>query len=210
VTTAEVENGRVAAVSFVNVPSFVSGRQIAVQLSVGVIGVDVSYGGAFYASVDAADVDLSVEPANLARLVELGREIKTVLGGNEAVAHPTEPRLSGLYGTIFYEDLGLSENGIRHRNVTIFADGEVDRSPCGSGTSARLALLDSAAELRRGEVLVHDSIIGTTFTGRVVGDDQVAGIHAVTTEVRGSAFKTGEARFILDEHDPVGLGFQLR
>ena len=210
VTTAEVDNGRVVAVRFVNVPSFVSGRQIAVQLSVGVIGVDVSYGGAFYASVDAAELDLNVEPGNLARLIELGREIKTVLGGNEAVVHPTEPRLSGLYGTIFYEDLGTAENGVRHRNVTIFADGEVDRSPCGSGTSARLALLDSAAELRRGDILVHDSIIGTTFTGRVVGDAEVAGIHSVVTEVRGSAFKTGEALFTLDEHDPVGLGFQLR
>ena len=140
----------------------------------------------------------------------MGWEIKTVLGGNEVVVHLMEFCLSGLYGTIFYEDLGTAENGVRHRNVTIFADGEVDRSPCGSGTSARLALLDSAAELRRGDILVHDSIIGTTFTGRVVGDAEVAGIHSVVTEVRGSAFKTGEALFTLDEHDPVGLGFQLR
>jgi proline racemase len=210
VATAEMDRGRVGAVSFINVPSFVSGRRIPVQLSAGVIGVDVSYGGAYYASVDTADLGLEVRPENVSRFIELGREVKEILETNAAVGHPLDVRLSGLYGTIFFEDVGNTDPGMHQRNVTVFADGEVDRSPCGSGTSARLALLDSAAELRRGEILVHESIVGTTFTGRVVGDDEVAGIHAVSTEVRGSAFKTGEARFVLDEDDPIGLGFQLR
>ena len=209
-TTAEVRDGRVDAVSFVNVPSYVSGRQIPVQLANGVIGVDVSYGGAYYASVDASDLDLAVAPSNLAQFIELGREIKGILRESPAVDHPTDSRLSGLYGTIFFESLASDEHALHQRNVTIFADGEVDRSPCGSGTSARLALLDSSADLPRGETLLHDSIIGTRFTGKVTGDAAVAGIHAVVTEVRGSAFRTGQASFTLEPDDPVGLGFQLR
>jgi proline racemase len=207
--TAEVRDGRVDAVSFVNVPSYVSGRQIPVQLANGVIGVDVSYGGAYYASVDAADLGLAVAPSNLGQFIELGREIKGILGQSPVVDHPTDSRLSGLYGTIF-ETIESDEHALHQRNVTIFADGEVDRSPCGSGTSARLALLDSSADLPRGETLVHDSIIGTRFTGKVTDDAAIAGIHAVITEIRGSAFRTGQASFTLEPNDPVGFGFQLR
>jgi proline racemase len=209
-TAAELDGDRVSAVSFINVPSFVSGRHLAVQLSSGVIDVDVAYGGAYYASIDAAQLELAATPENLGRFIELGREIKGILGGNPAVEHPVDERLSGLYGTIFFEHLGRNEEGIHQRNVTVFADGEVDRSPCGSGTSARLALLDSAADLARGEILTHEGIIGTTFTGSVVADGDVAGRRAVITRVRGSAHRTGSAVFTLDQDDPIGLGFQLR
>jgi proline racemase len=208
--TADVSDGRVTSVSFVNVPSYVAGRYIPLQLADDVVGVDIAYGGAYYASVDAAELGLTVTPDNIARFIALGREIKTVLGANEAVEHPTDHRLSGLYGTVFYEDLDHSGPGLRQRNVTVFADGEVDRSPCGSGTSARLALLDSSAHLRRGETLIHESVIGTVFTGRVVGDSAVGGIHGVFTEIRGTAYRTGTAQFTLDKNDPIGLGFQLR
>lgn len=208
--TVEADADRVVAVSFVNVPSYVSGRRIPLQLSGGVIGVDVAYGGAYYASVDVADIGLEVAPENLTRFIELGREIKAILDVNPAVQHPIDDRLSGLYGTVFYERLAHDAPGLRQRNVTIFADGEVDRSPCGSGTSARLALLDSSAELDRGQTLTHESIIGTTFTGSVVGDAQVAGSHAVLTKIRGSAYRTGSSVFTIDPNDPVGLGFQLR
>ncbi|MDJ0925086.1 MAG: proline racemase family protein [Acidimicrobiia bacterium] len=210
-TLAEMgKEGRVDAVSFVNVPSFVSGYQLPVQLRDGVIGLDIAYGGAFYASVNAADLGMRVEPKNLARFIAAGRELQAIFEGNPVVDHPTDDRLSGLYGTIFFEALGRDRRGLRQRNVTIFADGEVDRSPCGSGTSARLAILDSVAELGRGEVLVHESVIGTAFTGEVIGDAAVEGVHAVVTKVRGSAYRTGEAVFTLDPDDPIGLGFQLR
>ena len=126
----------------------------------------------------------------------------------EPIEHPEEADLGFLYGVIFVGP--ARAEGVHSRNVCVFADGEVDRSPCGSGTSARLAILDSLAELRRGEELIHDSIIGSTFTGRVTADTNVAGIHAVATNVRGAAFKTGESRFFLDSGDPIGLGFQLR
>ncbi len=210
-TVAEVgESGRVESVSFINVPSYVSGWQIPVQLSDGVVGVDIAYGGAFYASINASDVGLTVRPDNLPRFAAVAREVKGVLGQVSSVQHPVDDRLSGLYGTIFFEALDQDGRGLRQRNVTVFADGEIDRSPCGSGTSARLAILDSLAELERGATLLHESVIGTQFTGEVIGDAEVAGVHAVVTKVRGSAYKTGEAAFTLDPHDPIGLGFQLR
>lgn len=207
---AVVSGSRVTAVSVVNVPSYVSGRYIPAQVADDVVGVDIAYGGAYYASVSAKDVGLAVSPDNVSQFIALAREIRTVLDTNEAVEHPTDHRLSGLYGTVFYEDRDPPERGLRQRNVTVFADGEVDRSPCGSGTSARLALLDSSAQLARGDTLIHESIIGTIFTGRVVGDDTVGGIHGVRTEIRGSAYRTGTATFTVDENDPLGLGFQLR
>ena len=109
---------------------------------------------------------------------------------------------------IFWQEEG--EEPLTQRNVTVFADGEVDRSPCGSGTSARLALLDRSGRLRRGEELRHRSIVDTEFRGRVVGETEVAGLPAVVTEVEGSAYRTGEHVFTLDPDDPLGDGFLLR
>ena len=109
---------------------------------------------------------------------------------------------------IFWQDEGTEP--LTQRNVTVFADGEVDRSPCGSGTSARLALLDAQGRLLRGEALRHLSIVGSEFTGRVVAEADVAGRPAVVTEVEGSAYRTGRAVFELDPADPLGEGFLLR
>ena len=111
-------------------------------------------------------------------------------------------------GVIFWQQDG--ELPLTQRNVTVFADGEVDRSPCGSGTSARLALLDAARQLPRGAELRHLSIVGSLFTGRVVGEVLLAGRPAVVTEVTGTAYKTGEASFVLEADDPLGEGFLLR
>ena len=198
-TWANVERGRVRSVRFRNVPSFV--RAEGVEL--GSHTVDVAFGGAFYASVEER-----VEGGELPRLIELGRELKRELEAWQDVAHPLEPELRDIYGVIFWQQEG--ERPLTQRNVTVFADGEVDRSPCGSGTSARLALLDHAGRLPRGEELRHLSIVGSEFTGRVVADADVAGIPAVVTEVEGSAFRTGEHVFTLDPEDPVGEGFLLR
>ncbi len=208
--TVHMDGDRIVDVSLVNVPGYVSAHQIPVQLSNGVVGVDISFGGAFYASVDVADLDLTIEPSNLNTFIGIGREIRQVLDGNEAVIHPDDYRLSGLYGIVFYEDQATDGSNLHQRNVTIFADGEVDRSPCGSGTSARLAVLDSVGHLGRGETLIHESIIGTQFSGRVLSDTQVAGRYGVVTEIRGAAYQTGQSVFTLDENDPIGLGFQLR
>jgi proline racemase len=198
-TWASVQNGRVRSVRFRNVPSFVWAEGV----ELGDRTVDVAFGGAFYASVEER-----VAPGELPRLVELGRAIKRDLEAWQAVVHPLEPELRDIYGVIFWQEEG--DAPLTQRNVTVFADGEVDRSPCGSGTSARLALLDRSGRLRRGSELVHLGIVDTVFTGRVVGDDEVAGIPAVVTEVEGSAFRTGEHVFTLDPADPLGDGFLLR
>jgi proline racemase len=207
--TVRRESGRVVSVAFVNVASYVLARGVTAQTSAGTVTADLSYGGAVYASVAASAVGLRVAPADLPALIDVGRQVKWALDASPQARHPTDPRLSGVYGTIWYEDVPAG-TGIHQRNCTVFADGEVDRSPCGSGTSARLALLHGAGRLGSGERLVHDSVIGTRFLGRVLRETAADGRSAVVTEVEGSAYRTGEHRFLLDPADPVGLGFQLR
>jgi proline racemase len=201
--------GRVVSVRFANVPSYVLARDVPVDTSVLPCTADLSYGGAVYASVDATSLGLRVAPEHLGDLIRIGRAIKWALHDLPEAQHPSDPRLSGVYGTIWYEDV-VGVDGLHQRNCTVFADGEVDRSPCGSGTSARLALLAADGRIGEGETLVHDSVIGTRFVGRVVGTTLADGHDAVLTEVEGSAYRTGEHRFVLDPHDPVGRGFQLR
>ncbi len=198
-TVATVDDGRVRSVRFRNVPAFVW----ATGLTAAGRSVDVAYGGAFYASVAER-----VEPAELPRLIELGRAIKRELESAHDIVHPLEPELRDVYGVIFWQQEGSSP--LTQRNVTIFADGEVDRSPCGSGTSARLALLDAAWELPRGAELRHLSIVGSSFTGCVVHEVDLGGRPAVITEVTGTAFRTGASTFQLDPEDPLGEGFLLR
>jgi proline racemase len=198
VARVNVGGGIVERVAFRNVPSFVVARDVEAAG----VAVDVSYGGAIYASVPASRFGLRVVPDDLPALIVAGRAVKQALEGTEVARHPDDERLSGIYGTILYEDLGP----LHQRNVTIFADGEVDRSPCGSGTSARCALLAADGLLGDGDVLRHDSIVGSTFTARVVGS--VA--EGVLTEVEGMAYRTGEHRFVLDPRDPLGTGFVLR
>jgi proline racemase len=196
---ARVRDGRVVSVRFRNVPAFVWAEGV----ELGDRSVDVAFGGAFYASVEER-----VESRELPRLIELGRQLKRELEEWQDIAHPLEPELRDVYGVVFWQQEG--ETPLTQRNVTVFADGEVDRSPCGSGTSARLALLDRSGQLRRGDMLLHRSIVGTEFRGRVVGDAEVAGIPAVVTEVEGSAYRTGEHVFTLDPADPLPDGFSLR
>jgi proline racemase len=194
-TVATVAAGRVQGVRFRNVPAYVHAR----ELKVGRFTVAIAYGGAFYAIVPASQAGLRVEPRHLPQLIELGRGLKQHIEAEQPVRHPLHPEIEGIYGVIFTEG---------DRNVTVFADGEVDRSPCGSGTSARLALLDATGELPRGQALTHRSIVGTTFRGRVVGDEPAGA--GVITEVEGSAHLTGRHEFVLEADDELGTGFLLR
>ena len=198
VARVRCEAGVIQSVAFRNVPAFVVARDV----DAAGVSVDIAYGGAMYASVPAARFGLRVAPEDLPQLIAAGREVKLALQGSDAARHPSDERLSGIYGTILYEAVGDHHQ----RNVAIFADGEVDRSPCGSGTSARCALLVADGALREGEVLRHDSIIGTTFKATVVASSEAG----VVTEVEGMAFPTGDHRFTLDPRDPLGMGFVLR
>jgi proline racemase len=159
-------------------------------------------GGAFYAYVPAEAFGLSVTPTDLPALIVAGRTVKAALDGTPVSQHPHDDRLSGIYGTVLTERVGPRH----HRNVAIFADGEVDRSPTGSATSARTALLLADGEIGLGDTWRNDSIAGTGFTARAVGTVQ----DGVLTEVSGTAFRTGEHRFVLDPRDDLGTGFVLR
>jgi proline racemase len=201
-TVARVEDGAVRSVRFRNVPAFVEAEGLLAEG----LRADVAFGGAFYASVASP---LPVRARNLPELIELGRAVKAGLEAQRSFVHPEEPELRDVYGVVFWERVDMGPP-LRQRNVTVFADGEVDRSPCGSGTSARLALLERAGELPRGEELVHEGIVGAEFRAYVIGDAEVAGRPAVITEVEGSAYRTGAHEFVLDPNDPLGEGFLLR
>jgi proline racemase len=207
--TIDVPSGRVVArvvrragaverVAFRNVPAYVVARGVAA----GDVRVDVAYGGAIYAFVPASAVGLPLSAGALPELIRVGREIKAALEGTAVAIHPEDTRLSGIYGTVIHEQIGHGH----HRNVVVFADGEVDRSPTGSATSARTALLAEDGLLLDGESWRNDSIIGTTFHASLLG--RVDG--GLLTEVEGTAFRTGEHRFVLDPRDELGTGFVLR
>jgi proline racemase len=196
--TVRCRNGAVESVAFRNVPSFVIARGVPAADTT----VDIAYGGAIYAFAPAERFGLRVVPEDLPKLIAAGRAVKAALDGTAVSKHPHDDRLSGIYGTVLHEDLGPHHQ----RNVAIFADGEVDRSPTGSATSARTALLIDEGRVEQGVQWRNDSIVGTTFQARAVG----TGPDGVLTEVVGTAFRTGEHRFVLDPRDPLGTGFVLR
>jgi proline racemase len=204
------EDSRVVGVDFVNVPSWVVADDVPVKTSRGEVRVAVAFGGATYATLPAAELGLSVSAADLGDLIALGREIKWALNVSDLAVHPSDSRLDGVYGTIWYDELGDAPGEVHQRNVTVFADGEVDRSPCGSGTCARLAVLFAAGRLPTGTVLRHDSIVGSTFTGTVLDTVEVEGRAAILPQVTGMAYRTGEHVFAVDPHDPLVPGFVLR
>ena len=218
----DVPSGRVTArvhtkgaviesVDFVNVASYHMHSDISVDTSLGALTVDVSFGGAIYAQLDVAQIGLSVTPEHYGEIIAIGREIKWALNDSEYAEHPTDPRLSGIYGTIVYEDLAPDADGLkRQRNATIFADGEVDRSPCGSGTCARLATLVEKKQLKIGEVLKHDSIVDSQFLGVAKAQVTSDGYDAILPQVTGMAYETGESVFTVDPRDPLTPGFVLR
>ena len=218
----DVPSGRVTArvhtkgaviesVDFVNVASYHMHSDISVDTSLGALTVDVSFGGAIYAQLDVAQIGLSVTPEHYGEIIAIGREIKWALNDSEYAEHPTDSRLSGIYGTIVYEELAPDADGIkRQRNATIFADGEVDRSPCGSGTCARLATLVEKKQLKIGEVLKHDSIVDSQFLGVAKAQVTSDGYDAILPQVTGMAYKTGESVFTVDPLDPLTPGFVLR
>ncbi len=204
--------GRVEKVTFHNVPSYVVARGVEVKTAdFGRLRVDVLWGGALYAALPAREAGLDVTPSNLHRLITAGRQVKAGLANHPAAHHPGDTRLDGVYGTIFHEPVGLDSGlaltgALAQRNVTIFADGQVDRSPCGSGTAARVAALTDSGELAYGDALDHFSIIDSHFSAEVVDQAETG----VVVEVAGRAFPVGEGKFTLEADDELGLGFVLR
>jgi trans-L-3-hydroxyproline dehydratase len=201
---------QVEHVSFLNVPSFLYAQDIAIEVaSVGKVLVDIAFGGAFYAVLPAEQVGLRVVPHQREQLMTIGEAIKQAVNATLPIRHPVEEDLGFLYGTIFTD---RPEDQSHHsRNVCIFADGEVDRSPTGTGVSARLAIYHAKGELAEGQQIVIESILGavSTFGGRVAGTTKVGSYDAIIPEVSGRAFITGRHEFILDPSDELGRGFFL-
>jgi proline racemase len=205
--TFEAEGTRVESVSFVNVPSFVSAAGLTVRVGSRDVRVDVAFGGAFYAIVDSEAAGLPIDAAHLQELRRMGMAIKRAVDAGRQIVHPLEPGLKGLYGTIFTGPPLHPEADLR--NVTIFADGEVDRSPCGTGTCAVMAVFDAMGMLPADRPFVHESLIGTLFKGRVSGRTMAGDLPAILPEIEGSAWITGEHVFLVDDEDPLKGGFRI-
>ena len=203
--------GRVEAVRFYNIPSFAPTLGLEVPTTRGVVAVDIGFGGAFYGVVDVRTLGMAVESPALPHLIAAQRELRPAIEAAVDVVHPSDPDLRDIYGVIFWEP-AIAPDGrtVAERNVTVFADGEVDRSPCGSGTSARLAVLHRRGAISAGTPFHNRSIVDSVFAAGIDGTTEVDGMPAVSTWVEGSAFRTGTHRFELDPRDPLGDGFLLR
>lgn len=198
-----VKQGKPVHADFVNVLSYQLERGLSVNVpSRGIsIAADLSFGGAVYATVDAAQFGLRVEPGNANQFIDLGREIKKVLGTR---AHYGT---YDCYGVIFYLEDDKTADPVRQTNVTVFADGQIDRSPCGSGTCARLAVLLAEGRIGAGRSrLLHDSIVGSSFEGDILSEQKSpieGGAPACIPRVRGNANLVGKMSFFIDPEDPV-------
>ena len=206
---ADVIDGKVKRVRFQNVPCFVYKKDIPVNVNgVGDIPVDVAYCGAFYVYLDVEKVGLEITPENTERLVEVGMEIKNKVMARMEFNHPTSG-VNWLYGTILFETPVRKGGRIFTKNVCIFAQGQVDRSPTGTGTGGRIALHYHSGELKKEDTLINYSIIDTPFEGRMVEETKVGEYDAVITEVSGTAHIMGFNQLVLDPEDPLPEGFRI-
>ena len=203
---AELRAGKVGEVTFRNVPAFVLHAGVPVKVGPREIRADVAFGGAFYAIVDSEAAGIPIVPSRLPELRRAGMQIKQAIEGVLPIRHPEDAALQGIYGTIF---TGPSTGEADLRNVTVFADAEVDRSPCGTGTCAVMAVLAAMGLLGPAQTFLHESIIGTLFKGRVAEEITVGELPAIVPEISGAAYITGENTFIIDDRDPLAYGFRL-
>jgi len=206
---ARIENNHVKSVYFHNVPSFVLALDEIVEVpGLGEVKYDIAFGGAFYAYVQAEDIGLRLIPDDYRQLIEKGMSIKRTIMKNRQIVHPFEADLNFLYGTIF---IGSPlDKGSDSRNVCIFADGEVDRCPTGTGVGGRLAIHYKRGEIDLNQSLVIESILGSKFSGKIVKTTKYGPYEAVISEVEGRAYITGKNEFLIDPEDPLKDGFILR
>jgi len=204
-----VGGGRVRRVSFENVPSFVVQLDAEVTVpDLGLVRYDLAFGGAYYAYVSADALGVRCVPEDAKPLIDVGMRIKRAVMAARPITHPFEPDLGFLYGTIF---VGPPLDADHHsRNVCVFAEGEVDRSPTGTGVSGRLAIHHARGEVGIDQPITIESIIGTCFTGRVTGTTSCGPYDAVIPEVTGTARITGRHEFLIDPEDALRHGFLVR
>ena len=204
-----VKNGKVQEVSFKNVPSFLYKQDVEIEVpGIGKVTLDISFGGSFFAIVSAKKLGIEVKPSNVQKLTELGMKIRDIVNDTVEIQHPELPHINTVDLVEIYDD--PTHPDATYKNVVIFGQGQVDRSPCGTGTSAKLATLYAKGMLKEGEPFVYESILGTLFKGRIVGKSKVGNIDAIIPEITGSAYITGFNQFVFDDSDPVKYGFILK
>ncbi|MGD2147037.1 MAG: proline racemase family protein [Anaerolineae bacterium] len=204
---AYVADDRIQHVAVENVPGFLYRSAVEVHTAEGPLQVDISFGGNFFALVAAESLGLEVKLAHLPALIEQGMAIRAAIDEQVDVVHPTQPHINTVDLVEFYQDLEGEEADCR--NVVVFGEAQVDRSPCGTGTSAKMAALYAKGRLALQRPFVNQSIIGTHFTGRLLREEPIGEFTAVVPEISGNAYITGFQQFVVDPRDPLKFGFHL-
>lgn len=205
----KVENGKSVEASIVNVAAFLYKKDIVIDVpEVGKVKMDISFGGSFFALVKATEVGIELEPKNAAKLNDVGMKIINAVNEQVEIEHPILKHIKTVDLCEFYGPAKSKDADMQ--NVVVFGQGQVDRSPCGTGTSAKLADLFSRGEMKVGDSMVNESIICTKFTGKILSETTVGPFKAIIPEITGSAYITGFSQFIIDDDDPVKYGFILK
>jgi trans-L-3-hydroxyproline dehydratase len=210
VASVEVKDGKAGAVSFESVPAFLFAGDQSVKLQgFGEVAFDIAYGGAFYAIADCRRFGLEFGGHRVRDFVDAATALTEKLKAEFPLSHPDHADLAFLYGTIL-TDGGDGAGGRATKNVCVFAEAEVDRSPTGSGVTARLAAMHAKGRIATGETRVFESIAGSQFTGAVARTTKAGPHEAIVARVEGRAFYSGKAEFIVEEDDALGRGFLVR
>ncbi len=205
---AHVEDGMVKKVTFRNVPCFVLYNNLKVPFpNIGDVCVDIVYGGNFFGLVSANELSVKIEKENIPILTSYGMKLRKIINDNVNIYHPTNNSLNKIELVEIYD--AVNHEHLSHKNCVVFGHNQVDRSPCGSGTSAMLALKYYNNEIKLNETFINESIIGTKFVGRVVSEVRVGDINGIIPEVQGYAYITGNHHFIIDNNDPLSKGITL-
>ena len=208
--TADCADGKCRSVTFANVPAFVFALDQTIEVpGLGEITVDVAYGGMIYALVDATKLGFEIVPKEARALVELGERIKRAAARQCPAVHPENPEIHTINQTLFYGPIVDTPEGKRSRNTVVVSPGRLDRSPCGTGTCARLAVLQARGVLGVGDKLIHDSIIGSTFIATILDAADIAGTPGIRPAITGSAWITAFHQYVLDPTDPFPTGYLL-
>lgn len=202
-----VKNGKAIEVSFCNIPAFLLKRVSVEVEGIGQVDADIAYGGNFYAIIDAKSVELELIPENASTIIDTAITIRNAINEQTEIVHPQHSFIRGLTHVEFYTAPTHLDADVK--NTVVVPPGGIDRSPCGTGTSAKLAVLYANQEIAIGEEFVHESIVGSLFRGTVLNTTNVGTIPAVVTRITGSAWLMGMHRFFSHEEDPLNEGFLL-
>jgi proline racemase len=206
---AKMNGSSVESVTFQNVPSFVYRKNVIVSLpETGNVSVDIAFGGSFFALVSAESLGLRVEKSNAQKLIDYGIKLRNILNETLEVQHPELEHIKSIDLVEIYDSPTHPDADMK--NAVIFGNGQVDRSPCGTGTCAKMAFLHDHKQLKLHTPFVYESILGTMFTGRLTGETMVGEFNAVIPEITGSAYITGFNQYVIDPDDPLKYGFSLR